>query len=204
MNTFISDYDLTKNAANLDGKRLFKQLLEGKQILDVLVNNKKSWSNHPAVNQWRGYELGLFFYIESIWEQLQNKKIALNSKLYGWCKAQVLINKLANKTKNKDIYPKWWGRADILESHRSRLKCKGLIDVYCAAIKKHLKIKKIDAWLKKYFNKTKNQLKYPDAQVLYALIIQLNIKNVEPSHYDRKDWAKIPYDLEYVWPAYQN
>jgi hypothetical protein len=59
------------NARHLDKKRLFKQALEGRQILMNLTeldpegNYRKpaGWSNHPAVKMWRGSELLLFFYI---------------------------------------------------------------------------------------------------------------------------------------------
>lgn len=48
----------------LDRRRLNKQIIECKQILDAL-NGAKAWSNHPCVLQYRGYEdwLKLYKYI---------------------------------------------------------------------------------------------------------------------------------------------
>jgi hypothetical protein len=61
-------------ASQLDNKRLFKQALEGWQILMNLTeldpqNNYRKpagWSNHPAVKMWRGSELILYFYIQAM------------------------------------------------------------------------------------------------------------------------------------------
>lgn len=215
MNTFISDYNLTKNAANLDGKRLFKQLLEGKQILNILVNGdkikKKGWKNHPAVLQWKNYEIGLFWYLRRIWQECQNRGIALDSQLFNECQKLILSIKKGgayidcdetNKKVAKFILPKWWGRADILISHRSRLKCKGLVDATCTAIKSQLKIKSIDSWLKQNFKKTKNQLRYEDLKFIRVMahangVSFRGIKN----HYDIPEWSEIPFDLDYIWPV---
>ena len=61
-------------ARQLDNKRLFKQALEGWQILmnltelDPQGNHREpaGWSNHPAVKMWRGSELILYFYIQAM------------------------------------------------------------------------------------------------------------------------------------------
>jgi hypothetical protein len=61
-------------ARQLDNKRLFKQALEGWQILMNLTeldpqNNYRKpagWSSHPAVKMWRGSELILYFYIQAM------------------------------------------------------------------------------------------------------------------------------------------
>jgi hypothetical protein len=46
----------------LDPKRLRKQIIECRQILDAL-NGKTAWSNHPCVLQYRGYEKWLKGYL---------------------------------------------------------------------------------------------------------------------------------------------
>lgn len=206
MQTFISDYDFTKNAANLDNKRLFKQLLEGKQILDVIVNGKKGWANHPAVRQWREHPLVLFLYLKSIWIELQKRKIATQSQLFGQIVDiifRLAINRLNSINQIEDVnlkMPDWWNREDILRSHRSRLKCKGAADVYCDSIKKALKIKKIDPWLKERFDKTKNQLRWAEIIQLMGFTRRSRIKLIGKNHYNIPKWADIPFDLEYVWP----
>jgi len=64
MQTFLPYQDFEEVAADLDSKRLNKQILECYQILNVLSNPSPTagWRNHPAVKMWRGYEVALFNY----------------------------------------------------------------------------------------------------------------------------------------------
>ncbi len=66
MQTFLPQADLHTSAYFLDSKRLNKQILEGYQILNVLSGKSKTggWRNHPAVLMWRGFERGLWEYIQ--------------------------------------------------------------------------------------------------------------------------------------------
>jgi hypothetical protein len=68
MQTFLTSTNTLECAQNLDNKRLNKQILEGYQILNVLSGKSKTggWRNHPAVLMWKGYERGLWTYIESM------------------------------------------------------------------------------------------------------------------------------------------
>ena len=68
MQTFLTSTNSLECAQNLDNKRLNKQILEGYQILNVLSGRSKTggWRNHPAVLMWKGYERGLWSYIESM------------------------------------------------------------------------------------------------------------------------------------------
>ena len=61
MQVFIVGSPL-ETAMALDNRRLNKQIIECKQILDAL-NGKKAWSNHPCVLQYRGYEKWLKYYL---------------------------------------------------------------------------------------------------------------------------------------------
>lgn len=60
MQVFIIGTPL-ETAMALDPKRLNKQIIECRQILDAL-SGAKAWSNHPCVLQYRGYEMWLGFY----------------------------------------------------------------------------------------------------------------------------------------------
>ena len=51
-----------ETAKALDKRRLNKQIIECKQILDAL-NGAKAWSNHPCILQYRGYEKWLMNYM---------------------------------------------------------------------------------------------------------------------------------------------
>lgn len=212
MQTFLTSYNLAQNACRLDRKRLFKQLVEGYQILNVLTNTDRAgWRNHPAVKQWQGNEICLYNYIKSIWKECQNRKIAQESKLFS--KVDNLITSwMDNKVRSglgsygefSNIkYPEWWQREDITSSHRSRLKCKGQIDVQCAAIKKALKIKKIDDWLKENYGKTKNQLRYSDSLVLAQFMREKEIELTDTNFYESFGWSE-GLEQEYVWPVQLN
>ena len=68
MQTFLPQIDYYVSAKILDSKRLNKQILEGYQILNVLSGKSKTggWRNHPAVLMWKGYEHGLWNYIDAM------------------------------------------------------------------------------------------------------------------------------------------
>lgn len=76
MQTFLplATTDYQQIAKTLDNKRLFKQALEGWQILLNLLEldpegnhrKPKGWSNHPAVKMWRGAELELYKYVTTM------------------------------------------------------------------------------------------------------------------------------------------
>lgn len=195
MQTFLTSYNLSENAKVLDNKRLFKQLLEGYQILNTIINNGQ-WENHPAVKQWKSTPQALFWYIHSIWNECKIRGIAENSNLYFRCK-DLLLEKDLNEQFLEN--PKWWNRQDIISSHRGRLKCKGLIDSICAIIKKKNKIKNLDKWLKERFHKTKNQLKYSDIENLKSWLTEEE-KSLISNHYDQFNWSESE-SLEYVWPV---
>ena len=60
MQVFIVGSPL-ETAMALDKRRLNKQIIECRQILDAL-NGAKAWSNHPCVLQYEGYERWLECY----------------------------------------------------------------------------------------------------------------------------------------------
>ena len=64
MQTFLPYADFKDSAKCLDFRRLGKQRVEAKQILDIItgVNPTSRWRNHPAVKMWQGYEKALLLY----------------------------------------------------------------------------------------------------------------------------------------------
>lgn len=194
MQTFLSSYDLQNNARALDDKRLFKQLLEGYQILKTLTTGK-GWVYHPAVVQWKNHELALLDYIEIIWKECQKREIAPESQLYF--KSTQLASGKNSSSKDK---PSWWGREDIISSHRGRLICKGEIDVICNGIKKSKKIRSINTWLKTNFKKDKNQLRYEDIPILKSHLTNQEIQLLSSNHYRQFNWTEIGNE-QYVWPV---
>lgn len=62
MQTFLPYGVFYKSAAHLDNKRLGKQRVEVKQLLNALKGVSKGWANHPAALMWKGYESALAEY----------------------------------------------------------------------------------------------------------------------------------------------
>lgn len=56
MQTFLPYPDFQKSAEVLDKKRCWKQVVEAKQIINVLEGKMEAWKNHPAVKMWKGHE----------------------------------------------------------------------------------------------------------------------------------------------------
>lgn len=64
--TFMPHPDFDESAACLDRLRLGKQRVENVQIMRALLDPTYGWQSHPAVNMWRGHELGLMDYQRAI------------------------------------------------------------------------------------------------------------------------------------------
>jgi hypothetical protein len=64
VNTFLPYSDFRRVAHVLDNKRLGKQRVEAKQIINILCHTTKAkgFRNHPAVYMWRGYTDALKLY----------------------------------------------------------------------------------------------------------------------------------------------
>lgn len=119
MQTFVPFPDLDQSAHSLDNKRLNKQLLEGRQIYDILTSGKTkgAWVNHPAVKMWRNYDNGLFAYLKAIKDACVTRNISTD-KNWG------VISQLHDRNWNrgcKTVMPPWWGDNRVHESHRNNL-----------------------------------------------------------------------------------
>lgn len=193
MQSFIVTSDFKTNASLIDSKRAFKNVLENKQVLDVIVNKKKAWSNHPVTRMWRNHPMALFHYIESFWNECQSRGIAVHSNLYQECKN--LVSKLDNQ---EIVLPDWITRDDIHSSHRSRLLSKGFIDALCVDVKQQLKVKSLDKWLKERYKKDKNQMRYDDGLKLQSDFPQVNF--ITPNFYEQYGWTDN-IRANYVWPV---
>ena len=66
-----SDYD--KSARCLDKRRCLKQIIEAKQIINILNGESSGWKNHPAVRMWEGYKLSLIDYYNACWKAGKEK-----------------------------------------------------------------------------------------------------------------------------------
>lgn len=119
MQTFVPFTDNAMNAAVLDSRRLNKQLLEGRQVYNILATNKRSgaWVNHPAVKMWRNYDTGLFEYLRHIKNECVNRGISTEK---NW-NALVSMHENNWHRGDKSVMPPWWGDVRVHQSHRNNL-----------------------------------------------------------------------------------
>ena len=106
MQTFIPFPDFEQCAKVLDYRRLGKQRVECKQILNAIARGNGGWSNHPATNMWRGYEPALRQYMRAI--------------ILEWIRRGYKNNMEIPPEEPYEL-PPWWGREDVHRSHRSAL-----------------------------------------------------------------------------------
>jgi hypothetical protein len=83
MQTFLPYPDFVESARCLDWRRLGKQRSEAKTIFLTITENRKPWSNHPAVNMWRGYEEALKLYHNVVIEEWVNRGYNNNMELFS-------------------------------------------------------------------------------------------------------------------------
>lgn len=73
MQTFLPYPDFELSLSVLDLRRLGKQRVEAKQILDTLIKDKNAWRFHPAIRMWRGFEIALEQYLRISIEEFTRK-----------------------------------------------------------------------------------------------------------------------------------
>jgi hypothetical protein len=122
MQVFMSEDYFCDSAEVLDTKRLVKQLLEGRQIMTVLAgeSTSKGWSNHPAVNMFRGYEATLYSYLRAIRQEMEDRG-------YKWEKNWAVIQDIYDRNYKgmKQPWPYWMKDKDqwnkVVTTHKGRL-----------------------------------------------------------------------------------
>jgi hypothetical protein len=92
MQTFLPSSNIQNSAMLLDNKRLNKQILEGYQILNVLSGQSPTggWRNHPAVLMWKGFERGLWEYVQVMVNEARKRGIRTENN-------EANLNKLKDK-----------------------------------------------------------------------------------------------------------
>lgn len=128
MQTFLTDFDHSVTARSLDQKRLVKQLLEGRQIMEVLTKPEyyraedqrirvTPWAHHPAIMMWRGSVPYLGDYLNAIADEMKRRG-------YETSKNMSVINAVLSKNHNGEV-PWWMERQDvfanIINTHRVSL-----------------------------------------------------------------------------------
>ena len=115
MQTFLPYADFDRCAKVLDNKRLYKQIVECKQILQAIENKrngiKSGWQNHPATLMWFEYYNQLKSYQWCMLREWVKRRwgfhicVTPSDKLYSAC-----FNK-----------PDWLGNDKLHKSHRLNL-----------------------------------------------------------------------------------
>jgi len=114
MQTFLPYPSFTKTFKTLDYRRLGKQRVEAKQILNVLLDRTttKGWRNHPIVRMWQGYEPALQLY----------HNLCINE----WINQGYNNNMELEEITEPIIFPHWLGNKSFHSSHRANLLRKDL------------------------------------------------------------------------------
>ena len=108
MQTFLPYPDFEKTAKCLDYRRLGKQRVEAKQILDCLAGRSMGWKNHPAVKMWFGCEDALRAYC--------------NEMILEWIRRGYKNTMQLYETSSREIvFPEVFGDETFHASHRSNL-----------------------------------------------------------------------------------
>lgn len=119
VNVFIPYDNFEVCARCLDNKRLYKQIVECKQILNAIKGETKGYANHPATVMWKRYPHALRRYQISCIREWLNRRWMLDfetitdlDKRYAWKQGALTRDTLM---------PHWWGDKDIHDSHKANL-----------------------------------------------------------------------------------
>lgn len=107
MQTFLPYPDFHKTFEVLDYRRLGKQRVEAKQILNALERGSGGWYNHPAVKMWKGYETALKLYHDQCIDEWVARGYNNNMPKFGIDEDVVL--------------PPWIGNEKFHSCHRQTL-----------------------------------------------------------------------------------
>ena len=118
MQVFSPFSDVTEVAELLDNQRLNKQLLEGRQLLNINTSGKSkvAWINHPACKMVRGYDAWFFTYLEAMKDECNARGIKTDK---NW-DAILEIRETAPAWTDFGT-PPWWGDGRVHLSHQANL-----------------------------------------------------------------------------------
>jgi hypothetical protein len=108
MQTFLPYPDFQRSVEVLDYRRLGKQRVEAKQILNALAGKSRGWTNHTATRMWRGFEPALAAYMDACIDEWVKR--GYNNTMQTIRPALVSI-----------VLPPWFGDEAFHASHRSNL-----------------------------------------------------------------------------------
>ena len=106
MQTFLPYKSFQISFQVLDYRRLGKQRVEARQLLDAIAGRNR-WKFHPAAKMWFGYEAALIHYS--------------NLAIEEWIKRGYNNTMAIIPIQGNIVYPRWLGNEKFHASHRSNL-----------------------------------------------------------------------------------
>lgn len=117
MQTFLPYPNFEQCAKVLDNKRLNKQILEGTQILKLILGiDSNSWSNHPCTKMWSYFPGLLYSYIKTM-----NNEYSLRNKEGKDHGAFIKLNQIIEPLQIESTLPWWLGNNEFHKYHRRNL-----------------------------------------------------------------------------------
>lgn len=107
MQTFLPYYYFKLSLQCLDYRRLGKQRVEGRQLVNALEGTSKGWRNHPAAIMWENNIDALKLYTNTCIEEWVSRGYNNNMPLYTVPESPAM--------------PYWLGDEAFHASHRSNL-----------------------------------------------------------------------------------
>jgi len=190
MNVFLPYPDYAQSVKVLDNQRLNKQIIEAAQLIKA-IKTGGAWSNHPAARMFKDSLLDLCLY--GALAGLEAKSRGMNPSL------NCLEVFKDNSSKGTNNSPTWLGKKKVHAGYRSNLLRKGRADAVCAQIKRHLKLRSINAWLKENHFPEKSALTSLHINELQGGCRQMNTPR--PANYYKQFGWKEDDTLPYFWPV---
>lgn len=120
MQTFLPYASFQRSAAVLDKKRCWKQVVEAKQIINVLEGNSTAWENHPAVKMWEGHIPELMVYF-NVFLNTCKEVHGIKTKYYNYTLSDFKGRRVLEDGGFYMEKPWWLGNEDFHRAMRARL-----------------------------------------------------------------------------------
>jgi len=196
MQVFVPTTSVVDSLSLLDKRRLAKQRVEAKQLIDTILDrpmsngkSRKGWRNHPAAVMFRRYLPCLIFYY--------NSSLVVHASRGG---NNIKLTPEPDDMSSLEM-PWWWGDEQIHASHRGRLRLKGKLDVLADRIKRFTGERGANAWLKRQGLPSLNECRTPHWEQATSILDKYGAaESPTTNYYDQFGWTE-PETLEYVWPG---
>lgn len=191
MQIFLPSPSFSESAYFLDNDRLRKQQIETEQILKTIMGYSEGWKNHPAVKQFINNEFLLCQYGMQISQECSKRGFESHYNYF----------KEFSEHFSDNGKPWWIGDERLHSSHRSRLLFKGKVDASTYSLRKFLRVRSINEWLKNNGYPPKNRFQLQDALNIERICVENNVKIMD-NWYKQWNWKeKDDNSIPYFWPS---